>query len=285
MRWEHFNVWQKCKMNYHYYKRKKESLWKIERERLKWHLAHKSIIGNNNWLTAYDIHMYIYYTGQLMTVFSNNYINYIFFYLWKILFFGPLENSNLFNLHGKITGPQHTYTNFQKLSKRILDPLLLINSDYLLMDLLTIKNRPWVKDSSINCTSNHKIVTKSDLFYNVSLFDWCTLEHSERCLTQCKSVSCGEPRRIANHDQKCPILSHLGERYAESGPWPETNVIEVIMSRVATSPPTLTAMYYCFSIVLGLFNIQFKNPPQCHFLNSWWLLTPMECDLFFLAFF
>lgn len=132
----------------------KESLWKIERERLKWHLAHKSIIGNNNWLTAYDIHMYIYYTGQLMTVFSNNYINYIFFYLWKILFFGPLENSNLFNLHGKITGPQHTYTNFQKLSKRILDPLLLINSDYLLMDLLTIKNRPWVKDSSINCTSN-----------------------------------------------------------------------------------------------------------------------------------
>lgn len=167
MRWEHFNVWQKCKMNYHYFKRKKESLWKIERERLKWHLAHKSIIGNNNWLTAYDIHMYIYYTGQLMTVFSNNYINYIFFYLWKILFFGPLENSNLFNLHGKITGPQHTYTNFQKLSKRILDPLLLINSDYLLMDLLTIKNRPWVKDSSINCTSNHKIVTKSDLFYNV----------------------------------------------------------------------------------------------------------------------
>lgn len=133
----------------------------------------------------------------------------------------------------------------------------------------------------------HKIVTRSDLFYNVSLFDWCTTEHSERCLIQCKFVSCGEPRRVANHDQKSTILSHLhvGESYAESGPSPETIVIEVIMSQAAISPPTLTTMYYCLSIVLGLSNIQFKNPPQCHFLNSYWLLTPMECDLFSLAFF
>lgn len=152
------------------------------------------------------------------------------------------------------------------------------------MDLLTIKNRSWVKDSSINGTSNSQNCDQiwSVLIYNVSLFDWCTPEHSERCLIQCKFVSCGEVRRVANQDQKCTILSHLhvGESYAESGPSPETIVIEVIMSRVATSPPTLTTMYYCFSIVLGVFNIQLKNPPQCHFLNSWWLLTPMECDLF-----
>lgn len=163
-------------------------------------------------------------------------------------------------------------TRIHKLSKRNLDPLLLINSDYLPMDLLTIKNRSWVKDSSINGTSNSQNCDQiwSVLIYNVSLFDWCTPEHLERCLIQCKFVSCGELRRVANQDQKCTILSHLhvGESYAESGPWPETIVIEVIMSRVETSPPTLAAMYYCFSIVLGLSNIQFKNPPQCHFLNS-----------------
>lgn len=136
-------------------------------------------------------------------------------------------------------------TRIHKLSKRNLDPLLLINSDYLLMDLLTIKNRSWVKDSSINGTSNSQNCDQiwSVLIYNVSLFDWCTPEHSERCLIHCKFVSCGEPRRVANQDQKCTIL-HVGESYAESGPWPETIVIELIMSRVATSPPTLTTMYY-----------------------------------------
>lgn len=151
------------------------------------------------------------------------------FFLWKILFSGPLENSNSLNLHGKITAQ----TRIHKLSKRNLDPLLLINSDYLLMDLLTIKNLSWVKDSSINGTSNSQNCDQiwSVLIYNVSLFDWCTPEHSERCLIQCKFVSCGELRRVANQDQKCTILSHLhvGESYAESGPWPETIVIEVIV--------------------------------------------------------
>lgn len=92
--------------------RKKESLWKIEGERLKWHLGSESTIENNK---TYCIHVYIKKQANCMVaVFSNNYINYIFIYLWKIFFSGPLENSNSLNLHGKITGPQHTYTTTTK---------------------------------------------------------------------------------------------------------------------------------------------------------------------------
>lgn len=137
---------------------------------------------------------------------------------------------------------------------------MLINSDYLLMDLLTIKNRSWVKGSSINGTSNSQNCDQiwSVLIYNVSLFDWCTPEHSERCLIHCKFVSCGEPRRVANQDQKCTILSHLhvGESYAETGPLSETIVIEVIVqfsgSNIATNPDhhvLLILLKYSFRIV------------------------------------
>lgn len=39
--------------------RKKESLWKIEGERLKWHLARESTIGNNKTYCIQYTHVYI----------------------------------------------------------------------------------------------------------------------------------------------------------------------------------------------------------------------------------